>query len=88
MKGSEYDVDFDTIIAAVGQDIRAEGFEKLLGSPWIAADALGFTKDKGVFAGGDAATGPGMVSEAIGAGRKAAIAIDAYIGERRLTCPP
>ncbi|MRR36440.1 hypothetical protein EG829_17565, partial [bacterium] len=87
IKGSEFDVSFDTLIAAVGQDIRAEGFEKLLGSPWLSADALGVTKEKGVFAGGDAATGPGMVSEAIGAGRKAAMAIDAFLTGREAVLP-
>lgn len=87
VKGSEHDVVCDTVIAAAGQDIRAEGFEKLLGSPWIAADALGATKEKGVFAGGDAATGPGMVSEAIGAGRRAALAMDAFLTGRDASLP-
>ncbi|HHO76386.1 MAG TPA: FAD-dependent oxidoreductase [Deltaproteobacteria bacterium] len=84
VKDSEFDVTFDTIIAAVGQNFRAEGFEKLLGSAWLGADALGATKEKGIFAGGDAVTGPGMVSEAIGAGRKAALAIDAFIRNTKI----
>jgi NADPH-dependent glutamate synthase beta subunit-like oxidoreductase/nitroreductase/Pyruvate/2-oxoacid:ferredoxin oxidoreductase delta subunit len=87
IKGSEFDVPFDTVIAAVGQDLRAEGFESLTGSPWLAADALGVTKEKGVFAGGDAATGPGMVSEAVGAGWKAALAIDAFISGKKAELP-
>jgi NADPH-dependent glutamate synthase beta subunit-like oxidoreductase len=38
------------------------------------------TEMKGVFAGGDAANGPATVIEAIAAGRRAAISIDAYLG--------
>jgi 2-oxoacid:acceptor oxidoreductase delta subunit (pyruvate/2-ketoisovalerate family) len=37
------------------------------------------TSEKGVFAGGDAATGAGTVTEAIGSGRRAADAIHCYI---------
>jgi len=79
VKGSEFDVAFDTLIPAIGQDLDAGGFEQLLGSSWLTSDAMGSTREKGVFSGGDAAHGPGLVSEAIGAGRKAAIAIDAFI---------
>ncbi|MFC1962822.1 BzdV protein, partial [Chloroflexota bacterium] len=38
------------------------------------------TPDKGVFAGGEAVINPGSVVEAMAAGRKAAIAIDKYLG--------
>jgi NADPH-dependent glutamate synthase beta subunit-like oxidoreductase/nitroreductase/NAD-dependent dihydropyrimidine dehydrogenase PreA subunit len=85
--GSEFDLSFDTLIAAVGQDLKAEGFERLLGSPWFKKDAMGSTDEKGVFTGGDAAQGPGLVSEAIGAGRKAAIAIDAFIMGKKAALP-
>lgn len=87
INNSEFDVAFDTLIAAVGQDLKADGFDHLRGSPWLAADQLGCTREKGIFAGGDAATGPGMVSEAIGAGRKAAMAIDAYIRGSKAELP-
>lgn len=87
IKGSEFNVDFDTIIAAVGQELKQEGFNSLLGSSWIAADSLGLTKEKGIFAGGDAVTGPSLVSEAIGAGRKAAWTIDAFINGKKAEWP-
>ncbi len=87
VRGSEFDLPFDTVIAAVGQDLQPRGFESLLGSSWIAADALGVTKEKGIFAGGDAVTGPGLVSEAIGAGRKAALAIDAFLNGEKAEWP-
>ncbi|GAG10469.1 unnamed protein product, partial [marine sediment metagenome] len=38
------------------------------------------TKREGIFAGGDAVTGPATVIEAIAAGREAAISIDKYLG--------
>jgi NADPH-dependent glutamate synthase beta subunit-like oxidoreductase/nitroreductase len=87
IKGSDFDVSFDTLIAAIGQDIKPEGFESLLGSSWFVVDPLGRTSEKGIFAGGDAAAGPGIVSEAIGAGRKAAIAIDAFIRGKKADLP-
>ena len=87
VQGSEFNVAFDTLIAAVGQDLQPEGFDALRGSAWIAADPLGLTKEKGIFAGGDAVTGPGLVSEAIGAGRKAALAIDAFINGKKAELP-
>jgi len=45
------------------------------------ADENGQTSRKGVFAGGDAVTGAATVILAMGAGRKAAAAIDAYLKE-------
>lgn len=45
------------------------------------------TSDPSVFAGGDAVSGPGLVTEAIGAGRKAALGIDAFIAGRKFVAP-
>ncbi|HPI93796.1 MAG TPA: FAD-dependent oxidoreductase [Deltaproteobacteria bacterium] len=87
VKGSEFELGYDTLIAAVGQSMKSEGFEPLLGSSWIGIDALGRTGQKGIFSGGDAASGPGLVSEAIGAGRKAAMAIDASFDGRKAELP-
>jgi len=87
VQGSEFNVLFDTLIAAVGQDLQSEGFESLKGASWITADALGLTKEKGIFAGGDAVTGPGLLSEAIGTGRKAALAIDAFLNGKKVEWP-
>jgi len=87
VKGSEFDVAFDTLIAAIGQGLNSEGFEKILGSSLIKADGLGKTGEKDIFAGGDAVTGPALVSEAIGAGRRAAMAIDAFIKSKEAALP-
>lgn len=45
------------------------------------------TSDPSVFAGGDAVSGPGLVTQAIGAGRKAALGIDAFIKGQKVDAP-
>jgi len=83
IKGSEFAVSFDTIIAAIGQ--RPEiphQFNLATGrgnAIQVDPDTL-VTSREGVFAGGDAVTGPASVIEAIAAGRRAAISIDNYLG--------
>jgi len=47
----------------------------------IKADPHGQTSRRGVFAAGDAVTGPDLVSTAVAAGLRAAEAIDAYLRE-------
>jgi NADPH-dependent glutamate synthase beta subunit-like oxidoreductase/ferredoxin len=83
IKGSEFTTDFDSIIAAIGQfpDIP-EGFNLKLGrgSTIQASAETSATSSKGVWAGGDAVSGPASVIEAIAAGRKAAASIDKYLG--------
>ena len=83
IEGSEFSAQFDSIIAAIGQvpDIPAK-FNLSVGrgnTLEVEADTL-ITDRQGVYAGGDVATGPASVIEAIAAGRKAASAIDRYLG--------
>ena len=83
IKGSEFVTEFDSIIAAIGQvtDIP-EGFKLKLGRGNVIqanAETLS-TSAKGVWAGGDAVSGPASVIEAIAAGRRAASSIDKYLG--------
>jgi NADH-quinone oxidoreductase subunit F len=83
--GSEFFVEADTVIAAVGQapDLsflpRDSALER---TKWetlgVDTNSLA-TNVPGIFAGGDFVTGPGMVIEAIAAGRRAAIAVDKYL---------
>ncbi|MBI2831844.1 MAG: FAD-dependent oxidoreductase [Chloroflexi bacterium] len=83
IKGSEFTLEFDTIIAAIGQtpDIPAEFNLKTGRGNTIRADSVTqATSRKGVFAGGDVATGPASVIGAIAAGRRAASSIDKYLG--------
>jgi formate dehydrogenase beta subunit len=83
VKGSEFDATYDVIIGAIGQvpEIPA-GFKVKTGrGNTIRADnATLATSREGVWAGGDAVTGPDFVITAIAAGRKAASSIDKYLG--------
>jgi len=83
IEGNEFSLTFDTLIAAIGQMPEVpETFGLPLGKGntiQVDADTLA-TSREGVFAGGDAVTGPATVIEAIAAGRQAAIAIDKYLG--------
>ncbi|TET83066.1 MAG: 4Fe-4S dicluster domain-containing protein [Desulfobacteraceae bacterium] len=83
IKGSEFTMSFDTIIAAIGQrpDIPSQfdlaiGRENLI---QVDPDTLA-TSREGVFAGGDVISGPASVIEAIAAGRRAAGSIDKFLG--------
>jgi formate dehydrogenase (NADP+) beta subunit len=80
--GSEYIVEYDNIIAGIGQvsDIP-EKFDVSVHRGNIKASdkTLGTGRD-GVFAGGDIVTGPASVIGAIAQGRLAASSIDKYLG--------
>ena len=87
--GSEYFAEADTVIAAVGQapDLsflpRDSALERTRWERLAVDDNRLATSVDGVFAGGDFVSGPGMLIEAIAAGRRAALAIDKYfIGEQ------
>jgi NADPH-dependent glutamate synthase beta subunit-like oxidoreductase len=83
--GSEFFAPADTVIAAVGQapDLSFLPPDSALErTRWerLAVDENRLaTNVSGVFAGGDFVSGPGMVIEAIAAGRRGAIAIDKYL---------
>ncbi len=87
-EGTETILHVDQVIAAIGQEVEPAGFDHLLaGRPFLAPDFWGRLADrKGVFAGGDA-RGAGTVSGAIGDGRRAAQAIDAYLRDAALEKP-
>ncbi|MGN0187983.1 MAG: NADPH-dependent glutamate synthase [Candidatus Cryptobacteroides sp.] len=85
--GSEFDIEADSVIMALGTSpnpMIARTTEGLATSRrgCIEADADGATSREGVFAGGDAVTGAATVILAMGAGRKAAAAIDRFIADR------
>ncbi|MGB2854328.1 MAG: FAD-dependent oxidoreductase [Dehalococcoidia bacterium] len=81
--GSEFGLDFDTVIAAIGQ---LPEIPEQFGLPLAKGNTLQIDRDtsatsrEGVFAGGDVVSGPATVIEAIAAGRQAAISIDQYLG--------
>ena len=82
--GSNFEMECDTVIMALGTSpnpLIAATTEGLATTRrgCITADGEGATSREGVFAGGDAVTGAATVILAMGAGRKAAAAIDRYI---------
>ncbi len=82
IKGSEYEVDVDHVIEAVGQKIDTTCLDGVDVTKWntiIADENLFTTNRKGVFAGGDAVTGPSIIISAVAHGRKAAKVIDEYL---------
>ncbi len=83
--GSEFEEDVDTIITAIGQAPQSPGVfgVRLSKGSTIQIDPVTLTTNRsGVFAGGDAVTGPATVVEALAAGRKAARRIDDYLRHR------
>lgn len=89
--GSEFRVEVDNVIAAIGQrPVIPSGFGLETGRGGVVvADEMLKTGKEGVFTAGDASTGPSSVVEAIGAGRKAALEIDRYLGGKGvLPSPP
>jgi NADPH-dependent glutamate synthase beta subunit-like oxidoreductase len=84
LPGSEFAEKYDAVIAAIGQSPEVPaGFGIKVGrgnTIAVSNDELLDTSKKGVFAAGDAVTGPASVIEAIAAGRKAATSIDIYLG--------
>jgi glutamate synthase (NADPH/NADH) small chain len=56
------------------------GIQTSSGGLLLADERTGATHRKGVFTGGDVVTGPHLVVTAMVAGRKAATAIDRYLG--------
>jgi formate dehydrogenase beta subunit len=80
-EGTETVLTVDHVIPAVGQEVDSAGLESVIGAaPFFAPDQFGrLSGHPGIFAGGDARGHGGSVSAAVGDGRRAAIAIDAYI---------
>jgi len=85
IEGNEFIYDVDTVVIAIGQNanpILLDATPDVKRNKWGYIDAdseTGKTSMKGVFAGGDIVTGEATVIDAMGAGRKAARAIDEYL---------
>lgn len=84
IKNSDFIINIDTALVAIGQSpnpLIPQTFKKLkIGKHGnIETDEEGRTSVNGVFAGGDIATGAATVILAMGAGKKAARAIDKYL---------
>ncbi|KJZ90163.1 hypothetical protein ClosIBUN13A_CONTIG247g03955 [Clostridium sp. IBUN13A] len=83
--GSEFVMDVDTVIMSLGTSPNplisstTEGLEINKRRCIVAEEETGLTTKEGVYAGGDAVTGAATVILAMGAGKKAAKAIDEYL---------
>ena len=87
--GSEFEIETDTVIMSLGTSPNPLIAKTTSGLETnrrgcLVADENGATTREGVFAGGDAVTGAATVILAMGAGRKAAAAIDAYVKNKNL----
>ena len=85
IKNSEFKFDVDTVVMAIGQSPNpllpktVPGLQVGKHGNIITDEKTGATSIPGIFAGGDIATGASTVIEAMGAGKRAARAIDDYI---------
>lgn len=84
IEGSEYIIEADAVIMALGTRLnnlikRTTPNLELNERGGLLADEDGKTSREGVFAGGDAVTGAATVIRAMGAGKKAAAAMDEYL---------
>jgi formate dehydrogenase (NADP+) beta subunit len=82
VKDSQFTKEFDNIILAIGQVPEIpEKFNLTLNKGTFQANPETLeTSARGIFAGGDAVSGPASVIEAIAMGRKAAASIDHFLG--------
>ena len=89
IEGSEFELAVDTVVIAIGQgpnplvQSTTPGLETNKHGNIIADEETGATSKPGVFAGGDIVTGAATVILAMGAGKKAAVAIDQYLKAKR-----
>jgi len=85
IEGSNFRIPVDAVVVAIGNSPNplvpstTPGLETGRHGNIVTDELTGKTSKKGVFAGGDVATGAATVILAMGAGRRAARAIDEYV---------
>jgi glutamate synthase (NADPH/NADH) small chain len=88
VKGSEFVMDVDMVIVAIGTNANpvipatTPGLETNRWGYIVADEETGRTSREGVYAGGDIVTGSATVIMAMGAAKKAARAIDQYLKQK------
>jgi glutamate synthase (NADPH/NADH) small chain len=91
IEGSEFDMDVDTVIMALGTRPNpmvftdAGGLERTRWGTVVADETTGRTTREGVWAGGDIVTGAATVISAMGAGKAAAADMDQYLRDETTT---
>jgi len=89
IEGSEFLMDVDTVIVAIGQTPNpliqrtTEGLETTRHGTIIVNEETGASTKEGVYAGGDVVSGAATVISAMGAGRTAARGIHEYIQKKK-----
>jgi glutamate synthase (NADPH/NADH) small chain len=87
--GSEFTMDVDTVIVAIGQTPNpiiqrtTGGLQSDPRHGTICVNEVGKTSLDGVYAGGDVATGAATVISAMGAGKRAAKAMHEYLTNKK-----
>ncbi len=93
IEGSEFDISCDAMVAAIAQAPEISfldpdhGLEITRRGTFRVDPQTLSTNRPGVFAGGDAAAGPGALIQAIAAGRRGALSIDRYLRGVELLSP-
>lgn len=88
VEGSEFELEADCVIMSIGTSPNplikstTEGLEVNRRGGIVVDEETCLTSREGVYAGGDAVTGAATVILAMGAGKKAAAAIDNYISQK------
>jgi NADPH-dependent glutamate synthase beta subunit-like oxidoreductase len=95
IQGSQFLLRADAVISAIGQRVEKQSLSELKELAWTRRDTIQVhnatmaTDLPGIFAAGDAVTGPATVVEAIGGGKRAAAAIDRFLnGLPQPSMPP
>ena len=94
VSGSEFTVQADHVIEAIGQSPVLDGLAEELGLDLTPAGAIrtdartGQSNHPKIFAGGDVVTGPATVIDAIAAGKRAAYGIDLLLAEDASSVEP
>jgi NADPH-dependent glutamate synthase beta subunit-like oxidoreductase/ferredoxin len=85
IEGSDFLMEADAVIAAIGQQVDKASLKSVAGVDWTRRKTIQVntatteTGASGIFAAGDAVTGPATVIEAIGGGKRAAESIHRYL---------
>jgi glutamate synthase (NADPH/NADH) small chain len=89
IEGSEFGLDVDTVVIAIGQTPNpiiqrtTDGLETTRWNTIVVDEETGRTSVEGVYAGGDVVSGAATVISAMGAGKRAARAIHEYIMNKK-----
>jgi glutamate synthase (NADPH/NADH) small chain len=84
-KGSDFVIDADTVVVAIGQSVGAEwleGFERT-DRGYMKVNKRFHTSVSGVFAGGDMVAGEGTIVQAVAHGKQAAHAIHEHVAKKQ-----